>query len=83
MVAALFVSAGLLWLICALAAGERVPRPVPIRQGDTVRLQVRQGVFNTATVIRVWVTKGGEEYATVADAAGERYTRPTSLLGRP
>jgi len=72
--AALFVTAGLLWLICALAYGERVPRPREIRVGTRVKIQARLHVYVTAPVIRYWF-QGQIGYVEVADESGERYIR--------
>jgi len=81
MVAAVFLTVGVIWLICALAYGERVQRPREIRVDDTVKLQSRAHVFATGWVLRLW-PEGATMYAEVVDERGERYIRPVELLER-
>ena len=79
MTAALFVTAGLLWLICALAYGERVPRPREMRVGKIVKVQARLHVYVKAEVIRYWYT-GDIGFVEVAAEDGERFIRPMDAV---
>lgn len=82
MTAALFITLGLIWLICATALGERIPRPPrPIGVGDTVKVQARLHVFATGKVIREWGV-GQTRFVEVAAPNGERYIRPVDNVER-
>ena len=75
MTAALFVTAGLLWLICALAYSERVPRPREPRVGLLVKFQARRHVYVKGEVVRFW-HQGTTCFVDLAAEDGERYIRP-------
>lgn len=81
MAAAVLLLVGVIWLICATAYSERVPRPREIRVDDHVKVQARLHVFAEAKVLRLW-SEGDTIYGEVADETGTRYIRPIELMER-